>query len=144
MITTHSHKIKATSPTGQPHFHLTELSPISTNVEVRRYPKRIIAWGLSGDEQVSVHIARVQALGNPNWTLTDDCRPCSIEPGIIANTEHMPYQRHNNPVKLTANSPAIHIDDAGTYYFEYHGANEVVIDHYDDPVIRKTDGGGCI
>lgn len=98
----------------------------------------MIAWGLSEGESVSVHIARVQSLGNPNWTLTDDCCPCPIEPSAVANVQHMPYKQCKQAVVLTAENPAIHIDDAGTYYFEYHGTNSVIIDHYDDPVIAKN------
>lgn len=140
---THSH-IRTMSPQkeAEPRFTLNPLFPTSSNIEVRQYPKRIIAWGLMGDETVSVHIARVQSLGNPNWTLTEDCCPCPIEPSAVANVQHMPYKRHQQVVLLTAENPAIHIDDAGTYYFEYHGSNEVILDHYDDPVLRKTNGCG--
>ncbi|MGX2956429.1 hypothetical protein ACWIYZ_04975 [Ursidibacter arcticus] len=131
-ITTHQ------TQSNEPRFTLNSLFPTSTNIEVRKYPKRIIAWGLSGDETVTVHIARVQSLGNPNWTLTDDCCPCIIEPDCVANVQHMPYKKCKQAVVLTAEEPAIHIDDAGTYYFEYHGNNEVIIDHYDDPVMAKN------
>lgn len=138
-IKTHSAILQSQNNTqNAPHFQLNELSPISTNVEVKRYPLRVIAWGLADNETVSVHIARVQSLGNPNWTLTDDCCPCPIEPSAVANVQHMPYKKCKQEVVLTADEPAIHIDDAGTYYFEYHGDNEVIIDHYDDPVIPKN------
>ena len=89
-------------------------------------------------ETVSVHIARVQSLGNPHWALTDDCCPCVIEPSAVANVQHMPYKKCKQAVVLTADDPTIHIDDAGTYYFEYHGKNEVIVDHYDDPVMAKN------
>lgn len=138
-IKTHSAILQSQNNTqNAPHFQLNEIFPISTNVEVKRYPLRVIAWGLMGNETVSVHIARVQSLGNPNWTLTDDCCPCPIEPSAVANVQHMPYKKCKQEVVLTADEPAIHIDDAGTYYFEYHGDNEVIIDHYDDPVIPKN------
>lgn len=138
-IRTHSHIKTAPSQSNtEPRFTLNQIFPTSSNIEVRKYPKRIIAWGLMGNETVSVHIARVQSLGNPNWTLTDDCCPCPIEPSAVANVQHMPYKKCKQEVILTADEPAIHIDDAGTYYFEYHGDNEVIIDHYDDPVIPKN------
>lgn len=136
-IKTHSH-IKTAQTSTEPRFTLNELYPTSSNIDVRQYPKRIIAWGLVGSETVSVQMARVQSLGNPHWTLTDDCCPCPIEPSAVANVQHMPYLRCGKPVILTAENPAIHIDDAGTYYFEYHGTSEVMIDHYDDPVIAKN------
>lgn len=138
-IRTHSHIKTALSQSNtEPRFTLNELFSISTNIEVRKYPKRVIAWGLIGDETVSVHIARVLSLGNPNWTLTDDYCPCIIEPDRVANVQQMPYKKCKRAVVLTADEPAIHIDDAGTYYFEYHGNNEVIIDHYDDPVMVKN------
>ncbi|MDH2997183.1 hypothetical protein A1D22_05795 [Pasteurellaceae bacterium LFhippo2] len=121
-----------------PRFNLNPLFPTSTNIEVRQLPKRVIAWGLDKDETVTVHIARVQSLGNPNWALTEDCCPCIIEPDRVANVQQMPYKKCKKAVVLTAGEPAIHIDDAGTYYFEYHGNNEVIIDHYDDPVMAKN------
>ena len=139
-IKTHSAILQSQNNTqNAPHFQLNEIFPISTNVEVKRYPLRVIAWGLMGDETVSVHIAKVQSLGNPHWALSDDnCCPCPIEPSAVANVQHMPYKKCKQEVVLTADEPAIHIDDAGTYYFEYHGDNEVIIDHYDDPVIPKN------
>ncbi|VEH67277.1 Uncharacterised protein [Rodentibacter pneumotropicus] len=92
-IRTHSHiKTAQTQSNTEPRFTLNELFPTSTNIDVRKYPKRVIAWGLIGDETVSVHIARVQSLGHPNWTLTDDCCPCPIEPSAVANVQHMPYK----------------------------------------------------
>lgn len=143
-IKTHSAILQSQNNTqNAPHFQLNEIFPISTNVEVKRYPLRVIAWGLMGNETVSVHIARVQSLGNPNWTLTDDCCPCPIEPSAVANVQHMPYKKCKQEVVLTADEPTLHIDDAGTYYFEYHGDNEVIIDHYDDPVIPKNRLCGC-
>ncbi|QLB20075.1 hypothetical protein A6B43_00240 [Vespertiliibacter pulmonis] len=138
-IQTHTHiQFSPSQSSPKPRFNLDELFPTSSNIDVRQYPKRVIVWGLVGDETVTVHIARVQSLGNPHWTLTDDCCPCPIEPSILANVQHMPYKKCKQAVVLTANEPAIHIDDAGTYYFEYHGTNSVIIDHYDDPVIPKN------
>lgn len=137
-IRTHTHIKPHSNTSSSPRFALNEILPISSNIEVRKYPKRIIAWGLNDGETVTVHIARVQSIGNPNWTLTDDCCPCPIEPDLVANVQHMPYKKCKQAVVLTADEPAIHIDDAGTYYFEYHGVNEVIIDHYDDPVIPKN------
>lgn len=141
-IQTHSHiKTTQNQSASEPRFTLNPLFPTSTNIDVRQYPKRIIAWGLVDGETVSVHMARVQSLGNPNWALSNECCPCPIEPSAVANVQHLPYKRCNKVVELTAEKPAIHIDDAGTYYFEYHGNNEVILDHYDDPVIRKTCDG---
>ncbi|WP_439327602.1 hypothetical protein [Lonepinella sp. BR2357] len=137
-IQTHTTLIRQQTQPNQPHFNLNELFPTSTNVEVKRYPLRVIAWGLTGAETVTVHIARVQSLGNRHWTLSDDCCPCVIEPSALANVENMPYKKCKQAVVLTADEPAIHIDDAGTYYFEYHGTNSVIIDHYDDPIIPKN------
>lgn len=137
-IKTHSHVKPPSNQSTEPRFTLNPLFPTSSNIEVRLHPKRVIAWGLNDGEMVSVHIARVQSLGNPNWALSDDCCPCAIEPDRVANVQHLPYKRCKDVVVLTAENPAIHIDDAGTYYFEYHGENEVILDHYDDPVIRKT------
>lgn len=143
-IRTHSYIKTAQIQSGnEPRFNLNQLFSTSTNIEVRKYPKRVIAWGLVGDETVSVHIARVQSLGNPNWTLTDDCCPCPIEPSAVANVQHMPYLKCGKPLILTADNPCTHIDDAGIYYFEYHGSESVIVDHYDDPVIRKADWCGC-
>lgn len=140
-IQTHSH-IKThpsqSSSNTEIRFHLNQLHSTSSNIEVRQYPKRVIAWGLMNDETVSVHIARAQSLGNPHWTLTEDCCPCPIEPGQVANVAHLPYKKCRQAVVLTADEPVIHIDDAGTYFFEYHGNNDVIIDHYDDPVIPKN------
>lgn len=138
-IQTHSHiKTAQTQSNTEIRFHLNPLHSTSSNIEVRQYPKRIIAWGLMNEDTVSVHIARVQSLGNPDWALTKDCCPCVIEPSVVANVQHMPYKKCKQVVVLTADEPTIHIDDAGTYYFEYHGDNEVIIDHYDDPVIPKN------
>ena len=137
-IKTHSHIRTAQTQPNEPRFTLNELFPTSTNIEVRKHPKRVIVWGLSAGESVSVHIARVQSLGNPHWALTDDCCPCVIEPSVVANVQHMPYKKCKQAVVLTADDPTIHIDDAGTYYFEYHGKNEVIVDHYDDPVMAKN------
>lgn len=90
------------------------------------------------DESVSVHIAKTESLGNANWALTDDCCPCVIEPSAIANVQHMPYKKCKQAVVLTYDDPTIHIDDAGVYYFEYHGSGQVTLEHYDDPVIPKN------
>lgn len=145
-IKTHS-TIKRNQQAAQsqePHFHLTQLRPTSTNVEVRKYPLRIIAWGLSGSETVTVHMARVSSLGNTHWALSDDkCCPCILPPDQVANVQHMPYIKCGKPLVLTADNPCAHIDDAGIYYFEYHGSESVIVDHYDDPVIRKADWCGC-
>lgn len=138
-IQTHTHIQLATSHSStKPRFNLNELSPLSSNFDVRQYPKRVIVWGLFGDETVTVHMARVQSIGNSMWALSDDCCPCPIEPSALANVGSMPYKQCGKSVVLTAENPAIHIDDAGTYYFEYHGNHNVVIDHYDDPIIVKT------
>lgn len=137
-IKTHSHITTTNQSSDTPNFNLNELHPISSNIDVRKYPKRVIAWGLMEGETVSVHIARVKSLGNPNWALTDDCCPCPIAPSELANVQHMPYKKCKNAVVLTADEPMIHIDDAGTYYFEYHGINQIILDHYDDPVIPKN------
>lgn len=140
-IQTHSQIKTTTTPSPsntEIRFHLNQLHSTSSNLEVRQYPKRIIAWGLMKGETVSVHIARVQSLGNPHWALTKACCPCPIEPSQVANVAHLPYKRCQQAVVLTADDPTIHIDDAGTYFFEYHGNNEVMIDHYDDPVMPKN------
>lgn len=143
-IKTHSAIIRQQHSPNTPYFHLNELYPTSTNVEAKRYPLRIIAWGLSDNETVSVHIARVQSLDNPHWALSDDdCCPCVIEPSAVANVQHMPYKQCGKPLVLTAENPTAHIDDAGTYYFEYHGTNSVIIDHYDDPIMTKNKLCGC-
>lgn len=140
-----THTAITTNPTqsNAPRFTLNPLYPTSSNIEVRRLPKRVIAWGLEGEETVTVHIARVQSIGNPNWALTDDCCPCIIEPDLVVNVNKMPYKKCKQAVVLTADDPAIHIDDAGTYYFEYHGNNEVILDHYDDPVMAKNRQCDC-
>lgn len=135
MLKTHL-SIHTATPT-EPHFTLTQLAPISTNVEVRRYPLRVIAWDLMEGEQVSVHIAKVQALSNPHWALSEDECPCVLEPGQLANTKHQPYKRHGQAVVLTAENATACLDDAGTYFFEYHGSGQVILDCYDDPVPRK-------
>ncbi|MBF0785768.1 hypothetical protein E4T80_09885 [Muribacter muris] len=125
----------------EPRFTLNTLFPISTNIDVRKYPKRVIAWGLMPGETVSVHMARTQSLGNPNWALRDEeCCPCILEPDPVVNAHHMPYKRCHQVVILTDEDPAIHIDDAGVYYFEYHGNHEITLEHYDDPVLRKPCG----
>lgn len=145
VIKTHS-TIKRNPQAAQsqePHFHLTQLRPISSNVEVRKYPLRVIAWGLNADDIVTVHMARVSSLGNTHWALSDDCCPCVIPPSEVANVQTMPYIKCGEPLVLTADNPCAHIDDAGIYYFEYSGYGEVILDHYDDPVIRKADWCGC-
>lgn len=128
---------------AEPHFHLTQIRPTSTNVQVRKYPLRIVAWGLDEGETVAVRMARVTSLGNPHWALSDDCCPCVIPPSEVANVQTMPYIKCGKPLVLTADNPCAHIDDAGIYYFEYSGYGEVILDHYDDPVIRKADWCGC-
>lgn len=64
-IKTHSYIRTPPSQPNEPRFTLNELFPTSTNIEVRKYPKRVIVWGLGVGETVSVHIARVQSLGKP-------------------------------------------------------------------------------
>lgn len=145
-IQTHS-TIKRNTNTAQsqePHFSLTPLHPNSTNIEVRKYPKRIIAWGLESGETVAVQMARVSSIGKTHWALSDDdCCPCIMPPDLVANVQSMPYLKCGKPLILTADNPCTHIDDAGIYYFEYSGHGNVIIDHYDDPVIRKADWCGC-
>lgn len=141
MTNIRTHSYISTTPSQsriEPRFTLNPLYPISSNLEVRKYPKRVIAWGLMGEETVSVHIARTASIGNTGWALTDDCCPCIIEPDSVVNVQHMPYKQCKKAVVLTADEPAIHIDDAGVYYFEYHGTNDVVVEHYDDPVMTKN------
>lgn len=138
-IQTHSHVKTAQMPNGgEPRFTLNALFPLSSNLLVRQLPKRVIVWGLSEGETVSVHMARSQSLGNAHWVQSGECCPCPIEPSAVANVAHMPYKKCKQAVVLTADEPAIHIDDTGNYYFEYHGTNEVVIEHFDDPIIAKN------
>lgn len=134
----------AAAQSQEPHFHLTQLRPTSSNVEVRKYPLRVIAWGLDKGESVEVKMARVSSLGNTHWALSDnECCPCIIPPDQLANVQSMPYIKCGKPLTLTAENPCAHIDDAGIYYFEYTGVGDVILDHYDDPVIRKADWCGC-
>lgn len=120
-------------------FNLNELHSRSANVEVKRHPMRLIAWGLNEGETVTVYMAKVQSVGNPHWTLSDDCCPCPIEPSAVGNVQSLPYKIKGTPLVLTHDNPAGHIEDAGSYYFEYEGSGEVIVDHYDDPVRPKYD-----
>lgn len=145
-IKTHS-TIKPNSQIAQsqePHFHLTQVRPTSSNVQVRKYPLRVVAWGLEQGESVEVRMVRVSSLGNTHWALSDDeCCPCVLPPDQVANVQTMPYIKCGKPLVLTAQNPTAHIDDAGIYYFEYSGYGEVILDHYDDPVISKANWCGC-
>ena len=122
-------------------FNLSEIRPTSSNIEVRQYPMRVIAWGLSGEDKVHVRIARVSSVGNANWTMDQFAKCHALEPDIVANVQHMPYKVQRGDkletVVLTEENPAIHINDAGVYYFEYEGQDEVFIDFYNDTIISK-------
>lgn len=118
-------------------FNLSEIRPTSSNIEVRKYPMRVIAWGLNDEDKVHVRIARVSSVGNANWTMDQFSQCRALSPDIVANVEHMPYKVKGEEVVLTKEEPAIHINDAGVYYFEYEGQDEVFIDFYNDTIIAK-------
>ena len=119
-------------------FNLSEIRPTSSNVEVRDRPLRVIAWGLSDEDKVRVKIARVSSVGNPNWTLdqTSHCR--AMEPDVVANVQHMDYKVDGEEVILTADQPALNINNSGVYYFEYEGSNEAVIEYFVDSAIGNS------
>ena len=119
-------------------FKLSPLNPQSANIAVSKYPHSVIVWDLAFGEIVTVRRARVDSLGNTRWAVDESaCCPNPVPPSDNANVNSMPYKRCGIEVVLTHDNPHALIDDAGVYYFVYEGDGDIVIDHFDDPIVRK-------
>ena len=119
-------------------FKLSPLNPQSANIIVSKHPRSVIVWDLAFGEIVTVRRARVDSLGNTRWAVDESaCCPNPVPPSDNANVNSMPYKRCGVEVVLTHDNPQALIDDAGVYYFVYEGDGDIVIDHFDDPIVRK-------
>ena len=124
-------------------FQLNQIRQKSKNVEVRKYPLRVICWGLTGDDKVKVKMARVSSVGNPNWAMSELSQCNMLEPDVVANVQSLPYKVNKGEdmieLEFTAKDPSGYINATGVYYFEYEGSDEVFIDYFNDVVISKGD-----
>lgn len=137
-ITTHISVTDSTIKDKGKGFKLSPLNPQSANITVSKYPHSIIAWDLADGETVTIRRTRVDSLGNTRWAVDDSsCCPNPVPPSDNANVNSMPYRRCGIDIVLTHEEPHVLIDDAGVYYFVYQGDGDIVIDHFDDPVVRK-------
>lgn len=121
-------------------FDLSQVNNTSRVIDVFDNPKRLVAWGLGPGDKVIVNMVRIGSSGPENWSGSDNCCIGPTEPGDVVVIDSMPYERCGRHVVLTDQSPTSFIDDAGMYvlFFESSASEVVVVDVYDDIIIRKT------
>lgn len=139
-ISTHIRVVDDAVKDGGSGFELSVIKPRSANFSVRTVPVALVAWGLAEGETVAVRRAKVASLGVSRWRDDGSCCGGSLSPDDNGNIEHMPYKRCGADVVLTAQNPHAVVDDVGTFFLEYSGGGDVVIDKMDDPVVRKVCG----
>lgn len=121
-------------------YRLNETSTTSIVIDVFDNPKRFVAWNMEPGDRVRIMMVRTASTGADSWSKSNDCCVGPQPPGDVVVVNQMPYIRCGDHVVLTDQTPVVTIDDAGMYMLVYEALNgsEVIIDAYDDVIIRKT------